>query len=174
MAGLAVGDEADQVARVGLAGLQEVAQDFGAEMGLIAEGDDEMREGRIVDGERGGGDDGAHHAAREVGGGNAFGGGDFEAVEFLHDGGVGCLRMNDEKSDCADLAPLGEEMAEDGGLAPGQAEFRRTHATGFAGGEDGDESRGHEGEYRRWWCGCSGKSFGNPIFCPARIMRGRR
>lgn len=143
MAGFAVVDAADDFTGRGGAEIKEIAEGFGAEMGLVAQGDNEVGEGGIFCSPTGGGDDGAHHAAFRGKGGGALAEGNFQAVEFRDDGGRFFLWMDDEDFFGTCFRPLLEEMAEDGSLFPREAELGFAHATGFPRGEDGDESGGH-------------------------------
>ena len=146
MARFAVEEDADDFSRRGGAGQEEVAEGFRAKVGLVAEGDDEVGEGGVPHGAARSGDDGAHHAALEGEGGRALAGGDVEAVEFPDDGRGRVGRMDDEDFFRARFVPLGEEMAEDGGAFPRQAQLGRAHPAGFARGKNGDEEGGHRDE----------------------------
>lgn len=149
MASLAIVDDADDFARGVRALSKKLRKGFSLQMGLIAERDDEVGQRGIPGGQTGGGDHGAHHAALGRDGGGALIAGNFEAVEFLNDGGGFALRIDDEDFFRASLPPLGEEMAEDGGVFPREAKLGLAHAKGIASSEDGDEGGGHPGRWSR-------------------------
>ncbi len=72
MPGLILMEDADHLARRGIAGAEEFAEGFGAQVGLIAERDDEVGKRGIFDCTDRGGNDRTHHAALGSLGRSAF------------------------------------------------------------------------------------------------------
>src|ERR1019366_10400488 len=123
MTRLAVEADADDLSRRGFARPEYRTQGLRSQMRLISERDDEMGQRNVTERLLRRRHDRAHHAPLRREGRGALPGRKPQAVQFERDGGF-TGAMHHENFFHSGLAPLGEDMPEDGRLAPGQTELR--------------------------------------------------